>query len=83
MSLTLSPVVTVDLHGRNLYQAKVAADAALRRAGSGVYRIRFIHGHHAGTAIRDMLRNEYASAPGVLRITAVSDGITEFVLKEL
>ena len=28
-------IVTVDLHGRNTYQAKVTVDALLRRAGAG------------------------------------------------
>lgn len=39
-------IVTVDLHGRNTYQAKVTVDALLRRAGAGTYRLRLIHGCH-------------------------------------
>ena len=27
--------ITVDLHGKNTYQAKVTVDALLRRAGTG------------------------------------------------
>ena len=41
-------IVTVDLHGRNTYQAKVTVDALLRRAGAGTYRLRLIHGCHQG-----------------------------------
>ena len=47
-------IVTVDLHGRNTYQAKVTVDALLRRAGAGTYRLRLIHGCHQGTALRDL-----------------------------
>ena len=45
-----SGIVTVDLHGKNTYQAKVTLDALLRRAGAGTYRVRVIHGSHGGTA---------------------------------
>ena len=33
-------IVRLDLHGKNAYQARVALDAALRRAKGGTYRIR-------------------------------------------
>ena len=55
-------IVTVDLHGRNTYQAKVTVDALLRRAGAGTYRLRLIHGCHQGTALRDFLQVEYGPA---------------------
>lgn len=64
----------------NAYQARVAIDAALRRAGGGVYRLRLIHGYHGGTALRDLCR-EYAGHPRVLRLVA-SPGSTDLVLRE-
>ena len=76
-------VVELDLHGRNVYQAKVAIDAALRRARPGVYRLRLIHGWHTGTAIRDFVRAEYARHPRVLRVApGPNPGITELILRE-
>ena len=60
-------IVTVDLHGRNTYQAKVTVDALLRRAGAGTYRLRLIHGCHQGTALRDFLQVEYGHHPQVKR----------------
>ena len=74
-------IVELDLHEKNAYQARVAIDAALRRAGGGVYRIRVIHGYHGGTALRDMIRREYADR--VLRLdTGVDPGVTDLVLRE-
>ena len=74
-------IVEIDLHGRNEYQARVAIDAALRRAKSGTYRIRVIHGYHGGTALRDMVRREYKDR--VLRMeTGIDPGITDLVLRE-
>ena len=74
-------ILDLDLHGKNEYQARIAIDAALRRAGKGIYRIRLIHGFHGGTALRDMIRSEYADR--VLRLeTGIDPGVTDLVLRE-
>lgn len=77
-----SGVVTVDLHGKNTHQAGVTVDALLRRATPGTYRLRLIHGHHGGTALRDFLRETYARHPKVRRIVTADSGVTELVLRE-
>ena len=75
--------LTVDLHGKNTYQAKVTLDAALRRAKAGTYRIRVVHGYHGGTALRDFIRTEYGHHPRVKRLLLSPDGgATELVLRE-
>lgn len=74
--------VTLDLHGKNQYQARVAIEAALRRS-KGVYRIHVIHGYHRGTALRDMIREEYANDPRILCLQADGDSATDLILREL
>lgn len=74
--------VTLDLHGKTQYQARVALEAALRRS-KGVYRIHVIHGYHNGTALRDMIWQEYAARPPVLRLEKISESATDLVLREL
>lgn len=74
-------VRSLDLHGMNAWQARTAVDAALRRSG-GLYRLRLVHGFNRGTALRDMLRTEYAAHPKVLRLVSVSEGVTDLVLRE-
>ena len=74
--------VTLDLHGKTQYQARVALDAALRRS-RGVYRIHVVHGFHNGTVLRDLVRQEYAANPIDLRVVAVSESATDLVLREL
>ena len=74
--------VTLDLHGKSQYQAKIALEAQLRRS-RGVYRIHVVHGYHNGTALRDLVRQEYAAHPRVLRVEAVSDSATDLILREL
>lgn len=82
--MKMTGIVELDLHGKNQYQAQIAIDAALRRAGNGVYRLRIIHGFHHGTALREMIRAHYQSHPKILRIAAGDhDGITDLILREL
>ena len=76
-------IVTADLHGKTVYQARITVDALLRRAGRGTYRVRLIHGSHGGTALRDFLRQTYGSHPKVRRVLFSPDGgVTELVLRE-
>ena len=77
-----SAIFTLDLHGCTVYQAKIAIDAQLRRAKSGTYRIRLIHGCHGGTALRDMIRKDYRKHPNILRLEFGSNGETDLVLRE-
>ena len=74
--------ITLDLHGKTQYQARIALDSALRRS-RGVYRIHVVHGYHNGTALRDLVRQEYAAHPGVLRLEPVSESATDLILREL
>ena len=74
--------VTLDLHGKTQYQAKIALEAQLRRS-RGIYRIHVVHGYHNGTALRDLVRQEYAAHPRVLRVEAVSDSATDLILREI
>lgn len=74
--------VTLDLHGKTQYQARVALEAQLRRS-RGIYRIHIIHGYHNGTSLRDMIRADYAAHPQVLRLEAISESATDLVLREL
>ena len=71
----------IDLHGKNEYQARVTLDAALRRVRPGTYRIRVIHGHHGGTALRELVRREYGRHPQVLRLEAAGPGVTGLGLR--
>lgn len=45
-------IIEIDLHGKNVLQAKAEVDAVLKRTDSSVYRLRIIHGSHGGTGIR-------------------------------
>lgn len=73
----------IDLHGKNLYQARIAVSSALTRATAADYRLKIIHGYRQGSAIRDMIREEFRSHPRVIRFEPGSNpGQTEIVLRE-
>lgn len=79
----MAGIITADLHGKTVYQAKVTVDALLRRVSGGTYSIRLIHGCHGGTALRDLLQETYATHPKVRRLVRSPDGgATELVLRE-
>lgn len=73
----------LNLHGQNLFQARIAVMSALRAAKTSDYRLTVIHGYTRGTSIREMLQKEFAGHPRVLRIESGSNpGQTIFVLRE-
>ena len=79
-----SAFAEIDVHNMTRVQAIAAIDAVLRRAGSGVYRVRVIHGYHGGTVLRDAVRKHYAAHPKVKRIQiGLNQGETELILREL
>ena len=76
-------MITLDLHGRNVYQARVALRAALKKATGADYRLRVVHGYHSGSALKDMVLEEAAAHPKVRRIEATANpGETVLVLRE-
>lgn len=75
-------VITVDLHGKSVFQSRVCLESALRRAG-GAYRIRVVHGHHCGTALRELVRGEFAADDRVIRTVNLNEGMTDLILREL
>lgn len=77
-------IVTVDLHGRNTYQAKVTVDALAPPAGAGTYRLRLIHGCHQGTAPAGLSPGGIRHHPQVKRLLRSPDGgATDLVLREM
>lgn len=82
MNKPQTAIIEIDIHGQTKYQAMTTIDNQLRKAGTGTYRIRIIHGFHGGTELKDMIRSNYASHAKVLRIEGgFNEGITELILR--
>jgi hypothetical protein len=83
--MQLQAIIDLDLHGLSCEEARTKIENTLKNAGSGVYRIRCIHGFHGGTRIKDMIRREFGFGlePKVKRIRpGENEGITELILRE-
>lgn len=77
-------ILETDIHGMNVYQAKLKLDSLLKKADRSIYRIRVIHGYHSGTALKEMIDQEYRKHPLVLRLDSrINEGITDLVLREI
>ena len=74
-------ILTLDLHGKTVFQAQVAIDAQLRRAKAGVYRLRLIHGSHQGTALRDMIRQDFSHPRVKAILPSLNPGETRLLLQ--
>lgn len=73
----------LDLHGKNLFQARIAVASALTRATAADYRLKIVHGHRQGSAIKEMVRDEFSRHPRVLRTESnPNPGVTILVLRE-
>ncbi len=84
LNLNQSAFAELDVHNMTKTQAITALDAALRRAGSGVYRLKVIHGYHGGTVLRDAIRAHAAQHAKVLRVElGLNPGETDLILREL
>lgn len=77
-------IIELDVHGMNAFQAKIYIESQLKRAGSGVYRLRIIHGFHRGTTLQQMIRKEFKSHPKVIGIEiGLNQGETDLILRKL
>ncbi|MBR3039482.1 MAG: Smr/MutS family protein [Lachnospiraceae bacterium] len=82
--MDLRAIIELDLHGLSSEEARYRIEKAVKEAGSGVYRIRCIHGYHGGTRIKEMIRREfgYGLEPKIKSIqNGDNEGITELVLR--
>lgn len=82
--MDLNAIIELDLHGLTCEEAQYKIEKAVKSAGSGVYRIRCIHGFHGGTRIKDMIRREFGHGlePRIKSIQGgVNEGITELILR--
>ena len=59
MNLT-SGIIEVDLHGLRVEEAVKRAKSEVNKASGSVYIIRFIHGYHGGTRIREAIEDEFS-----------------------
>ena len=73
--------IEADIHGMRCADAKRQLELLIARAPKDITEIIVIHGCHGGTALRDMIRREYAHRVPRLE-TGIDPGVTDLVLRE-
>lgn len=74
-------VMTVDLHGVYLENAKDLLLNWLDHVPAGVSELRVIHGSNRGTVLRDMVREELSHPKIQAKLPTLNPGETRLILK--
>lgn len=75
------PVMSVDLHGVYLEDARELLLNWLDHAQPGITELRVIHGSNRGTVLRDMVREELSHPKIKAKLSTLNPGETRLILK--
>lgn len=73
-------IITVDLHKHTVYAAKQKLQLVIAIAPDDIKEIIVIHGYRRGTALRDMVRNDFEDRRIARKFLSLNPGITSFIL---
>lgn len=74
-------IITIDIHNHTVSDAKQKLQIAVKIAPSETKEIVVIHGYHNGTALRDMVRNDFRSKRVARKYLSLNPGITSLILQ--
>ncbi len=74
-------IMTVDLHGVYLENAKDLLLNWLDHVPAGVSELRVIHGSNRGTVLRDMVREDLSHPRIQAKLSTLNPGETRLILK--
>lgn len=73
-------IITIDLHKHTVYDAKQKLQLIIAIAPEEIKEIIVIHGYHRGTALRDMVRNDFDDSRIARKFLSLNPGITSLIL---
>lgn len=73
-------IITVDLHKHTVYAAKQKLQLVIAIAPDDIKEIIVIHGYRRGTALRDMVRNDFEDRRIARKFLSLNPGITSLIL---
>jgi hypothetical protein len=73
-------IITIDIHNHTVSDAKQKLHLAVKIAPTEIKEIVVIHGYHSGTALRDMVRNDFESKRVARKYLSLNPGITSLIL---
>lgn len=76
-----SHVITIDLHGLSVAEARAKLRQVLQSCPASVTEIEVIHGFHSGQALQKLVRKDFQHARIVSRSFGLQGGVTNYILK--
>ena len=73
-------VMTIDLHRLTVKEAFEVLDSTIKYAPKGTREIVVIHGYHSGTALLNLVRNEYRNRKVKRQYLGLNQGITTLII---
>lgn len=74
-------VITVDLHGLSVAEARAKLKQVLEHCPKTVTEVEVIHGYHNGQALQKLVRKDFKHARIASRSFGLQNGITNYILK--
>ncbi len=76
-----SHVITIDLHGLSVAEARAKLRQVLQSCPASVTEIEVIHGFHSGQALQKLVRKDFQHARIASRSFGLQGGVTNYILK--
>lgn len=76
-----SHVISVDLHGLTVAEARAKLRQVLQSCPASVTEIEVIHGFHNGQALQKLVRKDFQHARIAARSFGLQGGVTNYILK--
>lgn len=73
-------VLRVDLHKMKVWEATVYLNNVVNRTPKDIKEIVVIHGYNNGTALLDMVRNDFVNKRIKMKLKGLNQGITSLIL---
>ena len=73
-------IITVDLHLHTVAEAKRRLEKVVQIAPRSIREIVVIHGYHHGTALLNMVRNDFHNRRVSRKILSLNQGVTSLIL---
>lgn len=74
-------IIKIDLHKMKVWEATNYLNMRVLSAPRGIKEIVVIHGYHNGTALMNMVRQEFSNPRVKRKLLSLNQGVTSFILQ--
>lgn len=74
-------IMKIDLHKMKVWEAAIYLHKKVAAAPQGIKEIIVIHGYHNGTALMNMVRQDFSSPRVKRKFLSLNQGVTSLILQ--